>query len=105
MARQLLRDEATNPNAIDRPVSYANGFEHAMTMGTFIQILIDSANTMEAVIVNVTREDAPDDNDKFIRSWNLTQIPDGQINKEIGKRHPQTVHKFLNLLLRKGHVT
>jgi hypothetical protein len=83
---------------------YDNGQVHAMTMGAFLQILIDSGNSLEAVLVSVTADEQPQLG-QFIRHWRVLQVPNGQIKTAIQQHRPQTIHKFLVKLLQEEHLT
>jgi hypothetical protein len=83
--------------------SYADGDRSGMTLGDFVGILIDSTNTQEAVIVRVLKETKPQ-NGQFTRTWELTQVPNGQVREQLEINNVDRVTKRLHLLLHKDHM-
>ena len=82
---------------------YTNGNFHAMTLGEFISLLVDSGGD-PAVLMRVV-SDGPSLDGGFIRRLDVAMLPQGQVVQAIKRVQPETIHKVLMKLIEKGVVT
>ena len=81
-------------------VNYDDGAWYASTLGHLISIMVDSGDP--AVCFRVATDSEPDEDGKFIRSFEVLLLPDGYVADGIlGCRG---VHKTLSAFLRAGIV-
>lgn len=95
----------------DQPVSsgplkadYTDGQAYAMTLGVFIQILVDSA-TKDAVIFRVVKDEKPDSRGQFCRLLEVLLVPEGQVQAALDLNQPAGVHKVLIAALERGLIS
>jgi hypothetical protein len=81
---------------------YTNGKWHAMTLGEFIAIMVDSGND-PAVLIRVTK-DEPSQDKSFIRHLEVMIIPQGKVIDTIQQVQPDSIHKVLVALINGGVI-
>ena len=77
-----------------------DGKWHAVTMGVFVQLLID-AGMDPAVVFRVLSDGEPDDDGQFVRNIQVMLLPDGYIVPAIRKTGAD-VHDVLRQFIEKG---
>ena len=81
---------------------YATGNFHAMTLGEFVSLLIDSGGD-PAVLMRVV-SDGPSMGFGFIRRLDVAMLPQDQVARTIQEVQPETIHKVLAKLIEEGVV-
>lgn len=98
-AAEALAAQASRGAGVD----YADGDWIAMSMGQFIQILVDSGlNASEAILFRVV-SDTPVDDESFMRQMDVLQVPSGAVAQQITERNAR-VHKVLAGFLKAGKI-
>lgn len=85
-------------------VDYADGDWIAMSMGQFIQILVDSGPKASDAILFRVVSDTPVDGESFMRQMEVLQVPSGAVTQQIAE-HNARVHKVLAGFLKAGLIT
>lgn len=81
---------------------YTNGNWHAMTLGQFLSIMVDSG-TDPAVLMRVTN-DGPVIDGSFIRHLEVIMLPNGRVVETINDNEAETIHNVLLKLIKAGLV-
>jgi hypothetical protein len=84
-------------------VDFTDGSWIAMSMGQFIQILVDSGpKGTDAILFRVV-SDTPIDGTSFMRQMDVLQVPSGAVAEQIAE-HNAYVHKVLAGFLKAGLI-
>ena len=81
-----------------------DGRWYLLSMGTFIQCLVDSGRD-PAVAVRVLEDEPPDENGSYVRRMEVVQIPDGHV-REVYQRLPcVAAESLIREMVEQGVVT
>jgi len=96
----------TSPKGEDgqEVVFFDDGRLYAVTLGRFIELMVDAGPNDPAVIFRVVSDTPPDENGLFARKIELHLIPNGQVKEMIERFEVAGVQYILKRLIENGLI-